>query len=201
MRTDRRGNRADLFGGSGRTCRLDAHRGRRRRRGPLTNLFSKLQAEADDTTPLDKTSEDKVMPPLLESGPLSLIHEIRAIAADNPIAAPNRIRDAVAEAGLATHDVSPEVGPMSNPGAVQPTRPPHSCMRSTLSTEPTKYLSRWVATRWSGRSPTMPLELCVEPAGAVRAGSDPRPARGAAWPASRRPRRRRAVADGPDATV
>jgi hypothetical protein len=106
----------------------------------LTNLFSKLQAEADDTTPLDKTSEDKVMPPLLGAGLLSLIHEIaadqarfsvdadfggkaalharlrytldertdkeahwsfRAIAADNPIAAQNRIRDAVAEAGLA----------------------------------------------------------------------------------------------------
>jgi hypothetical protein len=106
----------------------------------LTDLFGKLHAEADDTMPLDKTSEDRVMPALLEAGLLCLIHELgadqarftvdaefggkaalharlryaldegtdkevhwsfRAIAADNPIAAQNRVRDAVAEAGLA----------------------------------------------------------------------------------------------------
>ncbi|MEU4220880.1 helicase HerA domain-containing protein [Actinoplanes sp. NPDC026623] len=106
----------------------------------LTDLFDKLRAEADDTTPLDKASEDRIMPSLLEAGLLSLSYELgadqakliveanfggkvalharlrltldeqtdkeehwsfRAIAAENPIAAQNRIRDAVAEAGLA----------------------------------------------------------------------------------------------------
>jgi hypothetical protein len=106
----------------------------------ISDLFGKLRAEADDTVPLDKESEDRVMPALLQAGLLSLIHELgadqarftvdadfggkaalharlrytldegtdkeahwsfRAIAADNPIAVQNRIRDAVAEAGLA----------------------------------------------------------------------------------------------------
>lgn len=106
----------------------------------LTELFSKLKAEADDTTPLDKASEDRVMPSLLRAGLVSVMHEagadqarfevdadfggkaalharlrylldertdkeihwsFRAIASEHPIAAQNRIRDAVAEAGLA----------------------------------------------------------------------------------------------------
>ncbi|MCO8277068.1 ATP-binding protein [Actinoplanes sp. TRM 88003] len=106
----------------------------------LNDLFDKLRDEADATTPLDKATEDSVMPALLEAGLLSLIHELevdqakftidadfggkhalharlryqitertdreahwsfRGIASENPIAAQNRIRDAVAEAGLA----------------------------------------------------------------------------------------------------
>jgi hypothetical protein len=105
----------------------------------LSGLFAKLRAEADDSTPLDKSSEDRIMPALLQAGLQSLIHELgaeqarfaidrnfggkaalharlrylidertdeeshwsfRAVATDSPLAAQNRIRDAVAEAGL-----------------------------------------------------------------------------------------------------
>jgi hypothetical protein len=41
----------------------------------LSELFAKLCAEADDSAPLDKANEDRVMPALLNAGLLSLIHE------------------------------------------------------------------------------------------------------------------------------
>lgn len=44
--------------------------------GALTELYDKLRAEADDLGPLEKTTEDRLMPGLLDAGLRSLVKEL-----------------------------------------------------------------------------------------------------------------------------